>query len=213
MEVVVGGKVTRLLWDAYSLETNEMEGIVEYLRKEVEFRECMKKVEEEVIEKYGNHKIYKLIKKIRKYETEDIKVILKNLEKELHSRRKKYLFYIGPMISLVEFPPYAAKITYANGEIQREFYELRKKYWDDVVMVHGKIHASVGEVVEIRFSRSKKYWFIVSSKKELTPYACYSDDERKNEVIEYLQGKITFEDLERKLEYNKIREVESIKGR
>lgn len=94
--------------------------------------------------------------------------------------------------------PYVARITEVNGKLERDFINLNKEYGKNTVTISGSYTAKEDEILEIRTGGSWKNdyreMYIVHNG-ELKSVADCSESADKVKVLNYLQGKITKEQL------------------
>ena len=94
--------------------------------------------------------------------------------------------------------PYVARL-YWDGKLQREFFDLHKEWGKKEVTVSGTYKAKTGDIIEIRTGGSWKNdyrsWYLVTEEGELVIVADIDSSKDKVKVTEYLQGKISAEEL------------------
>ena len=145
------------------------------------------------------------LNKIIKMLTEDeIQKIIKILEEELKTRKNERNYYFNSSFVPRKYHPYVAKLRFEDGRIKREFVNLKREYRFDEVKVHGVYKAAVGTVIEYRRDE-ERFWCIVNSKGQLITYTAFSNKEGRGDIINYLKGKLTLDDIERKLEEDEDR--------
>jgi hypothetical protein len=109
--------------------------------------------------------------------------------------------------------PYAAKLVWKDGKLQREFYDLKRQYGKKEVTVWGTFEAEDGDVIEMREGSSWKNdyrnWYLVLNG-ELHFLTDIDDSEKKRVVIDYISGDITMEEMVAALKV-KIDKVETTK--
>ena len=150
-------------------------------------------------------------KVIKVLSSEEIQKIKEILEEELKTRKptqkqektqaKFHEFeFDGMSITDKKRIPYVAKLTWQDGKLCREFFKLNREYRGNKVFVKGKYKAVKGTVIEKRYGHSNtKYWYVVIEDNAgqgveiyYTPTTC---EEGRQDIIDYLKGKITFEVL------------------
>ena len=94
--------------------------------------------------------------------------------------------------------PYVARL-YWDGKLQRDFYDLSRQWGKKQVTVSGAYTAKAGDVIERRSGGSWKNdyraWYLITSAGEQVMVADIDSSKDKARVTEYLQGKITAEEL------------------
>ncbi len=95
--------------------------------------------------------------------------------------------------------PYVARLYLEDGKLQREFFDLHKEWGKKEVTVSGTYKAKTGDIIEIRTGGSWKNdyrsWYLVTEGGEQIKVADIDNSKEKARVTEYLQGKITAEEL------------------
>jgi hypothetical protein len=128
-------------------------------------------------------------------------------KKESQEPKKRYKFEFDATLDPRKGFPYAAKLVWKNGKVEREFYSLNKQYGKKEVTVWGTFEANEGDILEMRVGGSWKNdyrgWFLVHNGK-LYLLAWTGDYPKGMKiVIDYLSGRITMEELMSKF---KVRE-------
>jgi|YNPMSStandDraft_2_1061718.scaffolds.fasta_scaffold00223_2 hypothetical protein len=131
-------------------------------------------------------------------ELENIKnLILETIRKKREVNRE-YEFQFEATNDPRKGIPYVAKLTYKDGKINREFYNLPKTHGKNLVTVQGKFTAKENDIVEIRKGGSWKndyrYWYLVRNG-ELVLVANIKNSKDKARVEKYLRNEITAEEL------------------
>ena len=142
------------------------------------------------------------IRELSLEELEQLKLFISNLideKKELLKEKEEYEFYFEATEDPRKGIPFVAKLILdENGKLTRKFYDLTKTYGKKSVTVFGTFRAKEGDVIEMRESASWKndyrYWYLVYNGK-LVRLTSVSNSERKKEVICYLRGEISKEEL------------------
>jgi hypothetical protein len=95
--------------------------------------------------------------------------------------------------------PYVARLYWEDGKLQREFFDLHKEWGKKEVTVSGTYKAKAGDIIEQRSGGSWKNdyrtWYLVTEGGEQIAVADINDSEQKMRVTEYLQGKISADEL------------------
>jgi len=95
--------------------------------------------------------------------------------------------------------PYVARLYWQDGKLQRDFYDLSRQWGKNVVTVSGTYTAKAGDIIEQRSGGSWKNdyraWYLVTEDGEQVMVADIDSSIDKAKVTEYLQGKITAEEL------------------
>ncbi|MFC0903802.1 hypothetical protein ACFHWD_03740 [Clostridium sp. MT-14] len=142
------------------------------------------------------------IKELTLEQLKELKIEIEQRIKELESaENKEYEFDFEATNDPRKGTPYVARITEAGGKLQRDFINLNREYGKGDVTVSGSYTAKEDEVLEIRSGGSWKNdyrkMYIVQNG-ELKSVADCSESADKVKVLNYLQGKITKEQLLRK---------------
>lgn len=129
----------------------------------------------------------------------ELKIEIEQRIKELeNSNSKEYEFDFEATNEPRKGTPYVARITEAGGKLQRDFINLNREYGKSTVTVSGNYTANENEIIEIRTGGSWKNdyreMYIVHNG-ELKSVADCSESTDKVRVLNYLQGKITKEEL------------------
>ncbi|MFX1499454.1 MAG: hypothetical protein ACFFDH_00665 [Promethearchaeota archaeon] len=126
------------------------------------------------------------------------KVTAKIAEKEAENKTE-FTFSFDYTNDTRKGTPYAAKLVYKDGKVNREFFSLSKEYGKKEVTVSGNYNAKVGEIIEIREGGSWKndyrYWYLVKENGQLEKVADIDDSKRKALVTKYLRNEIKSSDL------------------
>ncbi|QNB44862.1 hypothetical protein BR63_00055 [Thermanaerosceptrum fracticalcis] len=95
--------------------------------------------------------------------------------------------------------PYVARLFWSNEKIERDFYPLSRNYGKKEVTVSGDFSAKAGDIIEMRTGGSWKNdyraWYIVTVDGQLKEVASINDTRAKARAQEYLQGKISADEL------------------
>jgi len=95
--------------------------------------------------------------------------------------------------------PYVARLYWEDGKLQRDFYDLSRQWGKKQVTVSGVYTAKAGDIIERRSGGSWKNdyraWYLVTADGEQVMVADIDSSKDKAKVTEYLQGKITAEEL------------------
>lgn len=95
--------------------------------------------------------------------------------------------------------PYVARLYWQDGKLQRSFYDMNRQWGKHEITVSGTYKAKTGDIIEIRTGGSWKNdyraWYLVTEEGEQITVANINDSKDKAKVTEYLQGKISAEDL------------------
>jgi hypothetical protein len=136
---------------------------------------------------------------------EDIENLILSCQCELLARTQKpdvYTFEFSATSDPRKGTPYVAKLTWSNGELQRDFYDLDRIYGKKEVTVSGEFKAKYGDIIEQRVGGSWKNdyrdWYIVING-QLKKLANISDSSGKTTVQNYLKKKISLEELLEKI--------------
>jgi len=94
--------------------------------------------------------------------------------------------------------PYVARL-YWDGKLQRSFYDLNRQWGKKEITVSGTYRAKAGDIIEQRSGGSWKNdyrtWYLVTADGEQIAVADIDNSKEKAKVIEYLQNKISAEEL------------------
>jgi len=95
--------------------------------------------------------------------------------------------------------PYVARLYWEDGKIQRSFYDLNRQWGKKEITVSGTYRAKAGDIIEQRSGGSWKNdyrtWYLVTADGEQIAVADIDNSKEKAKVIEYLQNKISAEEL------------------
>jgi len=95
--------------------------------------------------------------------------------------------------------PYVARLYWQDGKLQRDFYNLNRQWGKKEITVSGTYKAKAGDIIERRWGGSWKNdyraWYLVTADGEQITVADIDNSKEKARVTEYLQGKITAEEL------------------
>ena len=95
--------------------------------------------------------------------------------------------------------PYVARLYWEDGKIQRSFYDMNRQWGKHEITVSGTYKARVGDIIEQRSGGSWKNdyrsWYLVTADGKQVMVADIDNSEQKMRVTEYLQGKISAEEL------------------
>jgi hypothetical protein len=141
-------------------------------------------------------------KKIDNLNLEQLKklklVVDKRIQELESTESKEYEFDFEATNDPRKRIPYVARITEVNGKLERDFINLNKEYGKNTVTISGGYTAKEDEIIEIRTGGSWKNdyrkMYIVQNR-ELKTVADCSESADKVKVLNYLQGKITKEQL------------------
>jgi len=95
--------------------------------------------------------------------------------------------------------PYVARLYWQDGKLQRDFFDLNRQWGKKEITVSGTYKARAGDIIERRWGGSWKNdyraWYLVTEDGEQITVADIDNSKEKARVTEYLQGKITAEEL------------------
>jgi hypothetical protein len=95
--------------------------------------------------------------------------------------------------------PYVARLYWEDGKLQRSFYDLNRQWGKKEITVSGTYKARTGDIIEQRIGGSWKNdyraWYLVTEDGEQIEVAYIDNTKEKMRVTEYLQGKISAEEL------------------
>jgi hypothetical protein len=95
--------------------------------------------------------------------------------------------------------PYVARLYWEDGKLQRSFYDLNRQWGKKEITVSGTYKAKAGDIIEQRIGGSWKNdyraWYLVTEDGEQIEVAYIDNTKEKMRVTEYLQGKISAEEL------------------
>lgn len=93
--------------------------------------------------------------------------------------------------------PYAARLIWSNGQIQREFYELERTRGRKSVTVYGTFRVRPGEVIEMRtggsWNNDYRSWYLVRDDGTLRHVTDAQSSYGKSLVERYLRGTASVE--------------------
>ncbi len=125
----------------------------------------------------------------------------KVLAEKKRSESKEFQFEFSATSDPRKGTPYVARL-YWDGKLQRSFFDLSRQWGKKEVTVSGTYKARVGDIIEQRSGGSWKNdyraWYLVTEGGEQIKVADIDNSKEKERVTEYLQGKISAEELLRK---------------
>jgi hypothetical protein len=135
--------------------------------------------------------------------TEELQALVQKVQEILAERQRAqketFVFKFEATSDPRKGTPYAARLFWSNEKIERDFYPLSRNYGKKEVTVSGDFSAKAGDIIEMRIGGSWKNdyrsWFIVTSDGQLIEVAGINDTRAKSRVQEYLQGKISADEL------------------
>jgi hypothetical protein len=120
------------------------------------------------------------------------------IEEKKREPKNEYEFEFNATNDPRKGVPFVARLVWENGKIDRKFYDLEKTYGKKEVTVFGKYKAKDGDIIEIRkggsWRNDYRYWYIVQNGK-LIFVADIDNAKDKSDVIRYLKGEITVDEL------------------
>ena len=123
----------------------------------------------------------------------------KVLAEKKRSTSEEYEFQFSATNDPRKGMPYVARLYWEDGKLQREFFDLHKEWGKKEVTVSGTYKAMTGDIIEIRTGGSWKNdyrtWYLVTADGEQIAVADIDNSKEKAKVIEYLQNKISAEEL------------------
>ena len=123
----------------------------------------------------------------------------KVLAEKKRSEAKEFVFEFSATSDPRKGKPYVARLYWQDGKLQRAFYPLNRQWGKNEVTVSGTYTAKAGDIIERRWGGSWKNdyraWYLVTADGEQITVADIDNSKEKARVIEYLQGKITAEEL------------------
>ena len=95
--------------------------------------------------------------------------------------------------------PFVARLYWQDGKIQREFFDLHQEWGKKEVTISGTYIARPGDIIEKRWGGSWKNdyraWFFITDDGREIQVADIDESAKKARVAEYLQGKISANEL------------------
>ena len=126
----------------------------------------------------------------------------KVLAEKKRSESKEFTFEFSATSDPRKGKPFVARLYWQDGKLQRDFYDLNRQWGKKEITVSGTYTAKAGDIVEERSGGSWKNdyraWYLVTEDGKQVRVADIDSSENKAKVTEYLQGKITAEELLRK---------------
>ena len=126
----------------------------------------------------------------------------KVLAEKKRSESKEFTFEFSATSDPRKGKPFVARLYWQDGKLQRDFYDLNRQWGKKEITVSGTYTAKAGDIIEQRSGGSWKNdyraWYLVTEDGKQVRVADIDSSENKAKVTEYLQGKITAEELLRK---------------
>ena len=123
----------------------------------------------------------------------------KVLAEKKRSQSKEFEFEFSATSDPRKGKPYVARLYWEDGKLQRAFYPLNRQWGKKELTVSGSYSAKAGDIIERRSGGSWKNdyrsWYLVTENGEQVLVADIDSSIDKAKVTEYLQGKITAEEL------------------
>ena len=139
---------------------------------------------------------------LKNLSNEELQELFDSIKKELEERKPKteFAFDFEATNDPRKGIPYVARLFIDDsGKLQRQFFNMSKNYGRKEVTISGKYTAKAGDIIEIRTGGSWKNdyraWYLVTEEGEQITVADIDNSKEKARVTEYLQGKISAEDL------------------
>lgn len=133
--------------------------------------------------------------------TEELEQLVELIKAEIEARKPKdeFTFTFEATNDPRKGVPFVARLTYKDGKIQREFFNLSKVYGKKQVTVSGTYTAKAGDIIEKRTGGSWKNdyraWYLVTETGQEILVAGIDNSKKKLQVEKYLKGEITMEQL------------------
>ena len=123
----------------------------------------------------------------------------KVLAEKKSSEAKEFVFEFSATNDPRKGKPYVARLYWQDGKLQRSFFNLNRQWGKKEITVSGTYKARAGDNIERRWGGSWKNdyraWYLVTAAGEQVMVANIDSSKDKAKVTEYLQGKITAEEL------------------
>ena len=123
----------------------------------------------------------------------------KVLAEKKRSESKEFEFEFSATSDPRKGKPYVARLYWQDGKLQRDFYDLNRQWGKKEITVSGTYTAKAGDIIEQRSGGSWKNdyrsWYLVTEDGEQIEVAYIDNTKEKMRVTEYLQGKISAEEL------------------
>ncbi len=123
----------------------------------------------------------------------------KVLAEKKRSESKEFEFEFSATSDPRKGKPFVARLYWEDGKLQRSFYDLNRQWGKREITVSGTYKARVGDIIEQRSGGSWKNdyraWYLVTEDGEQIAVADIDNSKEKARVTEYLQGKISAEEL------------------
>ena len=105
--------------------------------------------------------------------------------------------------------PYAARLIYRGGNLERIFMDLERVYSKNEVRVFGTYTAKVNDIIEKRVGingkSEQRYWYLINNDGSEIKVADFANAKQKQRVISYLKKEITKEELLKDAWVNEIK--------
>lgn len=142
----------------------------------------------------------KSIEALSLQELQELKVKIESLiQQKKAEESKEFTFQFEATNDPRKGKPYVARLYWSDGKLQREFMDLIQIWGKKEVTVSGEYTARAGEIIEKRTGGSWKNdyrdWYLISDEGEEIFVAKISNSAAKGKVQQYLQGKITKNEL------------------
>lgn len=141
------------------------------------------------------------IEMLKNMPTKELEQLIELIKAEIESRKPKdeFTFTFEATSDPRKGVPFVAKLTFKDGRIQREFFDLSRTYGKKQITVSGTYTAKAGDIIEKRTGGSWKNdyraWYLVTETGEEILVADIDDSKKKLQVEKYLKGEITMEQL------------------
>jgi len=123
----------------------------------------------------------------------------KVLAEKKRSESKEFEFEFSATSDPRKGTPYVARLYWQDGKLQRDFYDMSRQWGKKEITVSGTYKARAGDIIERRIGGSWKNdyraWYLIKEDGEQVKVADIDSSIDKAKVTEYLQGKITAEEL------------------
>jgi hypothetical protein len=142
------------------------------------------------------------LERLEAMNVEDLERLIKIAQEVLQRKKNtgaEYEFDFEATTSHTRWTPYVARLTWRDGKLHREFFDLDRTYGGRQITVTGRFRAKAGDIIEQRTGGSStneyRYLYLVTPEGKLHRLCDTDSAVRVAQVKKYLRGEITMEEL------------------